>query len=130
MGSNKAVRLVRRAGVGPTRKLGNLTERERPAKRPVPGDVAGRCPDRRDCRTTRRSQSTVRGWVDHRRKKGEDLKLRRARNREGWPKIQRLWLEGKTHSKIAETLGTARDNVGTAIDNMRRAGLDMPRRRA
>lgn len=73
------------------------------------------------------SESTVRHWVDsHRRIYGENLPLRRCRNRELWPKIQERLQAGMRQFEIAADLDEPPARIGSAIRNMRKAGWDVP----
>lgn len=76
------------------------------------------------------SESAVRAWANMaRRIHGRDLPLRRHRDRDRWSEIEKLWRKGLTASEIGERIGLSRNDVSARVHNMRKAGIDMPRRR-
>ena len=71
----------------------------------------------------------VRTYVDRQRQgKARDLPLRRQRNREDWPLVERMVRAGATNREIGEAIGGTADDAASRIQNMRAAGIDLPRR--
>lgn len=62
----------------------------------------------------------------HRHRNGEPIALRRRRSRELWPKIEQLWREGKTLTEIAAECDTNAANVNQMVQQIRKAGIDLP----
>lgn len=69
----------------------------------------------------------VRGCIHHARRRGEDVALHRKRNRSDWPEIERLYREGLTYREIGERIGDSPQGVSAKVENMRKAGIDLPR---
>lgn len=74
------------------------------------------------------SGGQVRGVIKSARERGERVELHRKRNRSDWPEIERLWNAGWTGGEIAEAIGDSASGVAQKIENMRKAGIDLPRR--
>jgi DNA-binding CsgD family transcriptional regulator len=75
------------------------------------------------------SETAVLSWINNQRlRKGEDIPLRRARDRDRWDEIASLWCEGLTQREIGERLGLTGRDIGGRVQNMRLAGIDLPRR--
>lgn len=73
--------------------------------------------------------NAVQSWVDRERQHhGMPLKLRRRRDRELWPYIERLWNLGKSGSEIAQALGTNPHDIWQMVKVMRQKGIDLPQR--
>lgn len=70
----------------------------------------------------------VRGVIEHRRRRhGVAIPLHRRPNRELWPVIEKRWLAGDWGTEIAADLGISQQNLSMMIQNMRQAGIDLPR---
>jgi DNA-binding CsgD family transcriptional regulator len=63
------------------------------------------------------------------RARGRHVALRIRPDRDKWPEIERLWRDGKTQREIGREVGLSADLVGSRIQAMRRAGIDLPFRR-
>lgn len=63
-----------------------------------------------------------------RRRHGRSVSLRRRRNRELWPEIERRWKAGATAVEIAGALDATAYDVRQMLRRMRGAGIDLPRR--
>lgn len=73
------------------------------------------------------TETAVQSLVNtHRLRNGVPLPLRRRRNRELWPLIERRWREGASVREIAVEAETTRENIHMMIQVMRRAGFDLP----
>lgn len=63
------------------------------------------------------------------RAKGIDLEHRAIPPKMWWPTITRMWRQGASSKEIAAKIGVAEGTVGSYIWRMRRAGIDLPKRR-
>ena len=65
----------------------------------------------------------------YRRQVGMPIPLHRRRDREIWPEVERRWLAGETAPEIAAAVGGSKENIRVMVQRMRKAGIDLPRRR-
>ena len=70
----------------------------------------------------------VRNWVSDARRRGQTISPRSAHDHDHWEEIEKLWLEGLTYRAIGERTGLSAQAVGSRVQSMRRAGLDLPYR--
>lgn len=72
------------------------------------------------------SPAAVRGCVQTaRNRKGLDVPLHRARNRENWPAIERLAAEGLSAREISEQIGCSPESVRGQARHMRDNGIEV-----